>query len=508
MKMTGKVPNLKFSKRIVKALTYIACFLLIILVILFSVNMDRLYRNNIFEQALNNVVILSNTFDIENLEDKTEDIINNTNISSIYIVEKVYLNYNNEFRYSCTFDIPDNLTEHNPINDKYTIKYLDKVFEDGKPCTSKSIADFLIFNRNAVGFAPVYDETGNIISVICVEIPMGFGFPYIQIWSAVLYGIIFVMVAICIVFSFKFNRQKVIQPFEKIGNYAKTFMTPETYKDIVDYDETDAIDIIVHAVDNMREKQERLDESLEYAKAIQERLLTGKEECRKYFSDFDVWWYPLAVVSGDFYKLHHYPKGTLLIMGDCTGHGIPGALMTMMVSTIIENSIVADYCDDTRNILWTLDRQLSVILNAQRSEKEVYITHGLDIIVLFIDNNKNIQMSSAGMHFFIASSSDVQVMRGQRLFIGDGKIENKRKIKTSSIKGRPDNTYYIATDGLFEQIGGDKKIPFGYSRFKKIIMKKNAEKISSSIEAVKYEYFDYKGNLLRLDDVTVIGFKL
>lgn len=504
MKIMDKVPDLKLSKKIVKISSCAVFVLLIILIVLFSLNMDRLYRDSIFENVYNTAVLLSSS-DIYESSDIKSVLSECDDISSVYTAERINLNFRDEYRYSYSYILSDSSGN---TDKSYTEKCIDVVYQTFSPCTSENYVSSFDKNSSAVGASPVFDENGKIKYVVCVEAPLRYGFPYVKTSQAVIYGIIFAVMSLCIVFVFKFSDIKVIQPFEKIGKYAKTLMVPETYGAITEYNQENAIDIIVRAVEAMREKQERLDESLEYAKAIQSRLLTPVSECQKYFTDFDVWWYPLAVVSGDFYKVRKYDKGKLVVIGDCTGHGIPGALMTMMVSTIIENSIVSQFCDDTRNILWTLDRQLSQILNSQRSENEVYITHGLDIIVMFIDNKNNIQISSAGMHFFIVGNEQVDIIRGQRLFIGDGKIENKRKIKVTSVKGNPECSYYVATDGLFEQLGGEKQLPFGYSKFKKAVLKHNDSTISSAIEAVKDEYFGYKGSFLRLDDVTVIGFKL
>ncbi len=502
MKNIVNVPNLKISKRIVEISAFLSFLLLLMLSIFFGINMNNLYLDSVFENCFDSAVLLSHTLDGNSNGEKIKTITDCTNINQVYIVEKAFLNYNNEYRYSYTYSISNDSTA---IEKSYVLECIDKVFETGKACTTKDITKFSVLTKSAVGVAPLHNEYGEFNSVVCIEMPIEFGFPYIETWQAILYFIVFVLDSICILITFKFSKSKVIQPFEKIGNYAKTFLTAEND---TEYDENNPIDIIVHAVDNMKEKQTRLDESLEYAKAIQSRLLTSLHESKMYFNDFDVWWYPLAVVSGDFYRVTNYPKGTLLILGDCTGHGIPGALMTMMVNTIIENSIVQEYCDDTRNILWTLDRQLSMILNSQKHENDSYITHGLDVIVVFIDNNKNIRISSAGINFFIAKDREVEVIRGQRLFIGDGKIENKRKIKTIEIKGNSNYCYYIATDGLFEQLGGEKKIPFGYTKFKKTILKNRTSAVSDINESIKDEFFAYKGDFLRLDDVTVIGFKI
>ncbi|MGN0605301.1 MAG: PP2C family protein-serine/threonine phosphatase [Oscillospiraceae bacterium] len=508
MKSLKFVRNTKLLKKTASLLTYSACALLIILAMLFSISMNKLYRDNVFEQVLNNAIIISQISDDGISEEKVRRIIENTDISHVYMVEKVYLNYEQEYRFSYVFNVLRKLDYDNPANQQSVGQCVSRVFETGQACTTANFTGFSDIVKNAVGASPVFDENGNVKYVMCIEMPVGSGFPYIEFWNVVLCAIVFVTTGLCILFNQKLSKDHVIQPLEAVEEYAKKMMKSADNIEENAAEESNVVNVVFYAVDNMKKKQERFDEGLEYARVIQEKLLTSTEECSGYFSDFSVWWNPLAIVSGDFYKVHHYSKGTLLILGDCTGHGIPGALMTMTVNTIIENCIDENTCDDTAGIIYTIDHRLCSILNEQKSEHEDYITNGLDIIVLFIDNERNITFSSAGIHLFIADDGVVNTSRGQRLFIGDGKTKSPDEIKTKHIKGHKNNSFYIATDGIFEQIGGDEHIPFGYSRFKNIIAANNKKSINDIIDAVRTEHENYRGTLLRLDDITMIGFRL
>lgn len=303
----------------------------------------------------------------------------------------------------------------------------------------------------------------------------------------------------------------VVRPLERMK--AKACALTEGNEDFEPLAQTgDEIKLIGNAFELLHDRQQRLDESLDYAKEIQSRILGRQQDFNETFRDCGVYYKPLALVSGDFYWIEQFERGTVLVMGDCTGHGIPGALMTMMVISILESIVTEQNCQDTKNILFKLDRQLSSILNthASKREGETYIKHGLDLIVLFIDRqHKTIKLSAASTNLYIVKPlNSVEVVRGQRLFIGDGKLKDKNQVKSVYLKYAPKCCYYMATDGLFEQIGGYKHIPYGYTRFKSILFEHSAVGTQAAINAVMQDFGTYMHGELQRDDITVIGFRL
>ncbi len=320
-----------------------------------------------------------------------------------------------------------------------------------------------------------------------------------------------VFLVVCLVLLI-YNRNihnVVIEPLEKLKSRAYGLTQSIGAFDFMQ-EEGDEIDIIYSAFELLRDRQQRLDESLDYAKEIQSRILAQQEDFTSCFVDHGVYYKPLALVSGDFYWMESFQKGNVLVMGDCTGHGIPGALMTMMVISILDSIITEANCHDTKSILWRLDRQLSSILNSAKGESDSYIKHGLDIIVLFIDKqHKTIKLSSASTSLYVVKPlNSVEVVRGQRLYIGDGKIHSRDQVKSMYLKYDPKCSYYMSSDGLFEQIGGDRHIPYGFTRFKTLLFEHTAEGIPAAIDAVIADFEAYKHHEIQRDDITVIGFRI
>lgn len=304
-------------------------------------------------------------------------------------------------------------------------------------------------------------------------------------------------------------RRAFITPLENVKQKACDLTRGNEAFDFMDKTGNE-LEIIYQAFEILRDRQQRLDESLDYAREIQSRTLAKQQDLSETFSDYFCYYKPLALVSGDFYWLQQFERGTVLVLGDCTGHGIPGALMTMMVISILDGIVNESNCQDTKNIIYKLDRQLASILNGNKREGDAYIKHGLDLIVLFIDRqHKTIKLSSANMNLFLVKPlNSVDVIRGQRLHIGDGKITDKGKVRSVYLKYDPKCCYYMATDGIFEQIGGKKHLPYGYSRFKNLIFEHSANGTQTAIEAVLKDFNAHMHGEIQRDDITLIGFRL
>ena len=135
------------------------------------------------------------------------------------------------------------------------------------------------------------------------------------------------------------------------------------------------------------------------------------------------------------------------------------------------------------------------------------IKNGCDIAALFIANDGSVSISSAHTNVFVCNGKEARRIKGQRFFVGEGNIESKDDVKTIHIPANPDNKFYIASDGLFDQPGGKLSRPFGYKAFEKIILENHAEKqrvISAKIWAA---YEKYRGEEPRVDDFELVTFK-
>jgi hypothetical protein len=246
---------------------------------------------------------------------------------------------------------------------------------------------------------------------------------------------------------------------------------------------------------------------INYASKIQKNLLPGNSLFEETFSDYSVIWNPRDVVGGDIYWLKKFEKGAVLCVCDCTGHGTPGALLTMLVVSATEAVIKADNCHDTADIIWQLEQKLVNVFNVDTNADGKGIKDGCDIAVLFIAKDGSVNISSGNIHVFVCDGSEVRQIKGQKIYVGEGRLKGKEEVKTVQIPANPDDKFYIASDGLFEQVGGERSEPYGYRAFKQIILENHHEKQSVISDKIWSAFEEYRHWEPRVDDFELITFK-
>ena len=240
-----------------------------------------------------------------------------------------------------------------------------------------------------------------------------------------------------------------------------------------------------------------------YASQIQRSLLPHYSVFIEAFTDYSVIWEPKDIVGGDIYWIKNFAGGTVLCVCDCTGHGTPGALLTMLVVSTFETSVNEANYTDTAAIIWELEKRLASTLKAETGSD---VKDGCDLAVLFIAADGTVNISSGNTNVFICDGKTVARHRGQRIRVGDGDIKSREKIKTTTVSANSANKFYVASDGLYDQVGGEEKIPFGYAVIEKIILENHAEK-QSVISGKIWDAFEaYRGGNARRDDLELITF--
>jgi serine phosphatase RsbU (regulator of sigma subunit) len=250
-----------------------------------------------------------------------------------------------------------------------------------------------------------------------------------------------------------------------------------------------------------------------YASKIQSDLLPKNQAFDNAFSDYSIIWKPRDIVGGDIFWLKNFEAGSILCVCDCTGHGAPGAMLTMLVVSAFEDIVNENNCHDTAGVIWQLEQRLvsGFSVDAVKNHKtDADIHDGCDLAVIFIKTDGSVSFSSANLPVFICDGKEVRHIKGQRLYIGDGLLKSKKEIQTTYIGANPNNKFYIASDGLFDQPGGNgvKTVPFGYGPFKDILLK-NHDNSQDAISGKIWDAFeDYRGAEPRVDDFELITFKL
>lgn len=266
------------------------------------------------------------------------------------------------------------------------------------------------------------------------------------------------------------------------------------------------------AFHKIREQNRTIVESINYASKIQKNLLPQTDYIARVFSDHCIIWKPRDVVGGDVYWMKQFDTGTVLCVADCTGHGAPGALLTMLVVSALEAIVWPSNCDDTAGTIQRLDQRLSAVLHHAKSGDGIgsgiiEIDDGCDIAVLFIAKDNSVQFSSGKIPIFVCDGTEVIRYKGQKIFVGEGKLTGKDEVAVYNIPANPNNKFYIASDGMFDQVGGEYGRQFGYKMFTQIILENHNEKQAMITGKVWDAFEEYRGDEERRDDFELIAFK-
>ena len=254
------------------------------------------------------------------------------------------------------------------------------------------------------------------------------------------------------------------------------------------------------------DQNSKIMESLLYAKTIQESILPGPEVWKRVLVDNFVLWRPRDIVGGDFYWLKEIEQGFILVVGDCTGHGVPGALMTMAVNSILNNIVVENDVISPVLIIKELNRQLKEALNKEKGDDST--DDGLEAGICSYDNSGKLLFAGAKINLYLSSADQMTRYDGCRSGIGYIKSTFSAEFWDVELKVKRGDRFYLTTDGYLDQNGGLNNYSLGKSKFNAII----AHSVSiSMIEQGAYfekELADYMGQAPQRDDITVVGFEI
>lgn len=256
----------------------------------------------------------------------------------------------------------------------------------------------------------------------------------------------------------------------------------------------------------LQEKNKKIQDSLEYAKKIQQTILPSHEDIIKVLQDYAVIFQPRDIVGGDFYWMKKHKEGLLLIVGDCTGHGVPGALMTTAVNAML-NQITDDICNDNpAMILNELDRLLKNYFGQQAQDNHIH--DGLDAGILYISRENRILYAGANISVFVLQENGIIEIKGTKQTINSNSQRNKKHFENKEIEYEENIRFYIATDGLTDQPGGTKKLPYGKKKLMNALITSYHMNMSDQILHIQHDFDAYTEGESMRDDRTLIGMQL
>lgn len=254
-------------------------------------------------------------------------------------------------------------------------------------------------------------------------------------------------------------------------------------------------------------------DSIEYASLIQHALIPSNDLFKKYFSDYLTIWHPKDIVGGDIYLFEELrdEEECILMVIDCTGHGVPGAFVTMLVKAIerqiISNIINSDEVVSPAKILSIFNRSMKHLL--KQEDDDSISNAGFDGGILYYNKKeKVIRFAGAETPLFYENEGKVTTIKGSRHSIGYKKSDPNFEFKEHTIEVKEGMQFYLTTDGYLDQNGGEKGFPFGKKKFAKLIEENYHLPFADQQEAIIYEMMDYQGDYERNDDMAIVGIKI
>ena len=254
-----------------------------------------------------------------------------------------------------------------------------------------------------------------------------------------------------------------------------------------------------------KSKQKEINDSINYAKKIKEAMLVSEKYLKETLPKSFIFYQPKDIVSGDFYWAHKNESNIFFSVSDCTGHGVPGALMSMIGTTLLNEIIVEMKYQETDKILNEMRKQIIKNLNQEESNNQ---RDGMDMTLVKLNlKKKEIEFSSANNVLVHVSDGNLNSYKGDHQPVGFYSGKNisftKQKVKVNK-----DDMIYIFSDGYQDQFGGEKNKKFMISKLKKLLLKISNKNVDAQLQELKTEFELWKGNQDQIDDVCLMGLRI
>jgi serine phosphatase RsbU (regulator of sigma subunit) len=252
----------------------------------------------------------------------------------------------------------------------------------------------------------------------------------------------------------------------------------------------------------------QITDSINYSKRIQTAILPPKELLAKHLNNVFAYYAPKDIVSGDFYWFAELHSKLFFIVVDCTGHGVPGALMSMIGNTLLNDIINQKEICDPGEILNQLNTGVKHALRQSGSDL-VSQDDGMDVSICCLDKNDPfvLKYAAANHTIFVKANGKLSELTGDIYSIGGdhGRIEKRFHTKTYALE--PNSFIVMSSDGFYDQFGGPKNKKFLITRFEELILASDLEK-NNTADVFAKTIENWRGAQKQTDDICVVGFKV
>ncbi|WP_375561046.1 triple tyrosine motif-containing protein [Bernardetia sp. OM2101] len=288
------------------------------------------------------------------------------------------------------------------------------------------------------------------------------------------------------------------------------------------------VEMVNNQKNELQEQNKNINSSITYAKRIQEAILPFESRIKTALkeqgnNDFFVFYKPRDVVSGDFYFFEEVNDKIIIVAADCTGHGVPGAFMSMIGNQLLNTIIKVNEITNPAQILEELHKGIFEALKQDDSKN----MDGMDAVVITLHKTQNfnsfshLEYAGAMNPLYIIQNDELQILKANKRSIG-GKQKSNQKIekvqfstqefsfydKSKEDKNIPTTTIYLCTDGFQDQFGGENGKKLMLKGFRNILLEASQKPISNQKAFFENQFVEWKQNEKQIDDVLVFGLRV
>lgn len=255
---------------------------------------------------------------------------------------------------------------------------------------------------------------------------------------------------------------------------------------------------------------QKITDSIRYAERIQDSIQPSLSSIKQYFSDTFIFSRPKDIVSGDFYWMLPRGNKVFFALADCTGHGVPGAFMSIIGIGLINQAVNQYMLYKTDDILSFIDEQL--VNRLSKSKNETILKDSMDIAMCVFDKETyTLEYTSALIPLFLQRNGEVQELKPNFVTLGTRlqSSQNSKNFTVNSVKLMAGDWLYLSSDGYFDQQGGENHKKFMRSRFKEQLIKMTAEMDSiSRYSQLERTFLEWMNRSEQIDDVLIWGIRI
>jgi ligand-binding sensor domain-containing protein/serine phosphatase RsbU (regulator of sigma subunit) len=327
----------------------------------------------------------------------------------------------------------------------------------------------------------------------CTKEPLTFNFVITPpFWKTWWFYVSVTIIGLIIMFSYIKIRERQLITEKKILEEKVRERTAEVVEKNIELDE----------------KNKDITASIRYAKRIQDAILPPDEYVKKYLPKTFILFKPKDIVSGDFYWLQDKKDQILFAAVDCTGHGVPGAFMSIVGHNAIDQIVKDQGLTKPSDILDALNKSVSDTLRQSNSEDNA-VKDGMDLALCSFDRRTNVmEYAGAFNPFWMVRNGEFMEIKADKFPIGNLKKGENKKFTNHSIPLQKGDTIYVFSDGFADQFGGPSGKKFKYSSFRTLLLENQHLSMEEQGQLLNKTIEGWKGDLEQVDDILVIGTRL